>query len=84
VVGRVTVFAALMLFALAVPWPLLPHMLQAPTGQRALNAAIFVLILFAVLRLPGILVRRQRAQSAKHDRGAFHARPSRRSGSAKR
>lgn len=59
----IVIVAALLVLASLVPWPLLvhlSHLLHTSAGQRAVHAAIFVLILFAVFRLPVLLVRRQR------------------------
>jgi hypothetical protein len=59
----IVIVAAVLVLASLVPWPLLVHLsrlLHTSAGQRAVHAAIFVLILFAVFRLPVLLVRRRR------------------------
>ena len=81
---RVAVVVALLALALAAPWPLLLHLLYTPAGQRAAHAAIFVLILFAVLGLPVILVRRQRPRpAAPRRRTATGRKPARAQASGK-
>ena len=75
---RVGLVVALLVLVLAAPWPLLMHLLHGPTGQRVTNLALFGLMLFAVFRLPVLLVRYQRpAPPARRRRTRAARKPAR-------
>ena len=79
--ARILLGGLLLAVALAAPWAWLLHTALA---LRATHAAVFLLILFAVFRLPVLLVRRQRAHAAAPRRRAASARKGRKQQGAAR